>query len=153
MSDGKSNPGFRWVGPFRLRDYLELSIDPNQVWPQEAPGVYVVTRDPWEGVPSTTSHVLYVGGNPYRADYFRQRIGFLVKDMLGFWGDAAGSHVGGQSLWTWCSINHVHPLDLYLGWVVGIECVRCTETDLYARLQPELSRIAPARCHGHAPVA
>lgn len=91
-------------------------------------------------------------GEPHRPKLLRNRIGFLVKDMLGFWGDEAGSHSGGQSIWNWCFDNRVHPFDLYLGWVVGIECGRCIETDLYTRLQPLLSRKVPARCPGHLEV-
>jgi hypothetical protein len=153
MSKTKRRRGGRWVGPFRLRDYLERCIEPTQEWPPETAGVYVVSRDPWPDEPSAACGVLYVGGNPHVPTLFRQRIGFLVKDMFGFWGDVAGSHSGGISLWEWCFANRVHPLDLYLGWITGIECGRCTEADLFARLEPTLSRKAPARCAEHAAVA
>jgi hypothetical protein len=140
----------KWIGPFKLREYLEQSIDPAQEWPPEATGVYVVSHDSWDGEPTINSRVLYVGGNPNSPIQFRNRVGFLIKDMLGFWGDIAyGSHSGGQSIWNWCFDNRINPLDLYLGWNTGIECGRCTEMDLYIRFQPLLSRKAPARCTGH----
>ncbi len=150
MRKAKVHNRARWVGPFRLRDYLERCIDPRQEWPPETAGVYLVSRDPWTKEPSAACRVLYVGSNPRVPTLFRQRIGYLVKDMLGLWGDVAGSHSGGISLWKWCFKKRVHPLDLYLGWITGIDCGRSTEADLYARLRPELNRKAPAWCAAHA---
>jgi hypothetical protein len=150
MDDLKPKTAGHWIGPFRLRDYLERCIDPDQEWPPEAAGVYVVSRLPWAGQPSDGCGVLYVGSNPNAPIQFRNRIGFLVKDMLGFWGDIAyGSHSGGQSIWNWCFDNKFSPLDLYLGWIIGIECGRCVENELYARFCPKLSRKAPAQCTAH----
>lgn len=139
----------RWIGPFKLRDYLERSIDPAQIWPPEAAGVYVVSCNTWIDEPNSENRILYVGSNPKNPTQLRNRIGFLIKDMLGFWGDKHGSHSGGQSLWNWCFENQVHPLELYVGWIIDIECGRCTETELFARFRPLLSRKAPARCKGH----
>jgi hypothetical protein len=142
----------QWVGPFRLRTYLERCLDPKRELPQEAPGVYVVSRKAWKQQPSAASQVLYVGGNPNRHDYFRRRVWLLVMNMLGFGGRFGYDHAGGRRIWEWCRHSGVHPLDLYLGWVAGIECVRCTEGCLYAQLGPALGRSAPARCpkHGEA---
>ena len=119
MLEVEVGEGNRWVGPFRLRDYLERSIDPNQEWPPEAAGVYVVSRNPWADEPTADSCILYVGGNPNAPIQFRNRVGFLVKDMLGFWGDIAfGSHSGGQSIWNWCfdNKNLSKNYSVILGW-------------------------------------
>jgi hypothetical protein len=147
--DGQQSP--RWYGAFRVRDYLERSIAPDQVWPPEAAGVYVVTKLPWRGQPSSECQILYVGSNPNNSEQLRNRIGLLIKDMLGFWGDLTGSHSGGQTLWSYCERERINPLDLYFGWISVVPCSRCAEWYFFEVLQPELCRKAPAYCQEHDP--
>src|SRR5947209_3719162 len=78
MMQPSQDPGLRWIGPFRLRDYFDRCIDPTQERPPEAPGVYVVSRNSWNPRPSASCQPLYVGGNPKKPTYFRRRVGFLV---------------------------------------------------------------------------
>jgi hypothetical protein len=134
----------RWVGPFRLREYLERSIDPKQEWPPEKPGVYVVSVDAWDSEPSALSRVLYVGANPGSPVRFRIRVGELVIAMLGL--GKGGNHPGGQSIWGWCSDKGVPPLELYLGWLVGIECAGGNEAKLFTSLRPTLNENRPPGC-------
>jgi hypothetical protein len=138
-----------WVGPFRLREYLEKSVDDDQAWPPQRGGVYVVSSLVWRGQPSTTDDLLYVGGNTGESDRFITRIGDLIADMLGFWGDQTGHHSGGIRLWEYCRENRINPLDLFLGWQVERPCVRCAEYDLFVALAPKLNRKRPARCSVH----
>jgi hypothetical protein len=143
----------QWCGAFRIRDYLERSTDPGQVRPPEAAGVYVVTKLPWDRHPTMDSHVLYVGGNSMDGKQFRNRIGLLIKDMLGFWGDLTGSHSGGIRLHIYCKEHRVNPLDLYFGWIAIVPCGRCAEGYFFERLQPELCKKRPGRCNVHNPPA
>ena len=94
MADDQVMTGSRWIGPFQLRDYLERCIDPTQEWPPEAAGAYLISRRTWAGEPTAECDVLYVGSNPNAPTQFRNRIGLLVKDMLGL-----GRHRVGQSQW------------------------------------------------------
>jgi hypothetical protein len=149
MDEANQDGRLRWIGPFRLGDYLDGCIDPTHERPPEAPGVYIVSRDSWSGRPTASCQALYVGANPKRPTYFRQRVGFLVMAMLGFSGDAGWRHDGGQRCWEWCCEKRIRPTDLYLGWVVGMECVGCVEARLHMLLAPELSRKAPTRCSKH----
>ena len=104
----------RWVGPFRLREYLERSIDPKQEWPPEAPGVYVVSVDAWDREPSASSHVLYVGANPASPARFRHRVGELVIAMLGLGEELL--HTGGQRIWSGAAkIVSTHSTCIWVG--------------------------------------
>jgi hypothetical protein len=140
-----------WVGPFRLRDLLEHAMDNAQPWPQEEAGVYVVSLQPWEKEPTETSGILYVGSNTKNPELFLKRVGDLIIDMLGFWGDKenSGHHSGGRTLYNYCRKERIHPLDLFLGWQQGITCARCAENDSYWTLKPMESKKAPARCFEH----
>ncbi len=140
-----------WVGPFRLRDLLDRAMDNTQEWPKEEAGVYVVSRRPWKGEPVAESGILYIGSNSKNPEHFLKRIGDLIIDMLGFWGEKAnsGHHSGGQTLWLYCRNNQVHPLDLYLGWKHGIPCARCAEGENYYALKPSENKKSPPRCHEH----
>jgi len=124
-------------------------MDDKQPWPKETPGIYVVSRLPWSARPSDQAQVLYVGGNPKNPIQLLNRIGLLIKDMLGFWGDFTGSHIGGEKLWCYCHQNKVHPLDLYLSWAPDIACSRCAENDHYDILKPLLNKNRPASCKVH----
>jgi hypothetical protein len=139
-----------WVGPFQLRGYLEKAVDDHQVWPPERGGVYVVSSLAWVGQPTKESDVLYVGSNTGESDRFITRIGDLIADMLGFWGNNTGHHSGGTRLWEYCRENRINPLDLFLGWQIERPCVRCGEYDLFSSLIPKLTRKRPGRCGVHA---
>ncbi|HEV3260942.1 MAG TPA: hypothetical protein VG013_29085 [Gemmataceae bacterium] len=135
-----------WVGPYQVRFLLEHCLDDAQPWPPEDTGIYVVSELAWQVCPSQQARVLYVGGNPNNPVELRNLIGLLLKDMFGFWGDVTGSHSGGQTLWCYCHENTISPLNLYLGWAVGISCSRCAENTFYDLLQPSLNKKRPARC-------
>jgi len=138
-----------WIGPFQLRAYLEKTIDDDQVWPPDSGGVYVVSSLAWNGQPTKEDDVLYVGSSTGKSDRFITRIGDLIADMLGFWGEQTGHHSGGIRLWEYCHENRINPLDLFLGWQVERPCVRCGEYDLFITLAPKLNRKRPARCSVH----
>jgi hypothetical protein len=130
-----------WVGPFRLREYLE---NPAQAWPPEFNAVYVVSEDGWttRGVPNAA---LYVGTS--FTPRFRARIGDLIADTLGLGSpDFAAHHCGGFRIWNWCAERARNPLDLFLGWWVqseGDDCVVCAEIFLWESLHPLLNRGRP----------
>ena len=67
---------------------------------------------PWIGVPSVDCKTLYLGTNTMNPNRFLQRVGELVKDMLGFFGEYAGNHPGGWKLYRYCEREGIHPLDL-----------------------------------------
>src|SRR5207302_830702 len=52
--------------------------------------------------------VLYVGGNTGDSDRFITRVGDLIADMLGFWGEQTGHHSGGIRLWEYCHKNRIN---------------------------------------------
>ncbi|SIO27014.1 hypothetical protein SAMN05444166_3366 [Singulisphaera sp. GP187] len=83
MAEFDSGTGGRWVGPFRLRDYLERAIDPTHERPPEAAGVYIVSLYPWANEPTAEGCILYVGGNPKAPIQLRNRIGFWSRTCLG----------------------------------------------------------------------
>src|SRR5437763_15429756 len=107
----------KFVGPFRLRDYINdlLAIRiPNPL--PIRPGVYIVTEQPWTGWPSP-GQVLYVGGT----DKLLERVADLIIDLLGFFdgGDGrpwVGHHTGGQSCWRYCNDNHKQVGELFIAW-------------------------------------
>jgi hypothetical protein len=138
-----------WKGPFHLRQYLDRSIAPDQVWPPEEGGVYLISRAAWQGQPDDAAGVLYVGGNTGVSARFRTRIGDLIADLLGFWGDETGHHSGGIRMWQYCYDNKINSLDLYLAWQDDLECPRCAEFTLYNELHPPLNRRHPNRCTKH----
>src|SRR5580700_4006719 len=98
--------GFKWVGPFQIKTYLENAIEDGvwtRRWPCERGGVYLVSECQWEGSPTTDAHVLYVGSNTGESSRFVTRVGDLIADMHGFYGTKTGHHSGGQTLWRWCN--------------------------------------------------
>src|ERR1700693_5122467 len=99
----------RWIGPFRLRDLLERSIDDDQPWPPEKKGVYVVSLQPWDSHPTKQGGILYVGGNSAESGRFLRRVGDLIIDMLGFFDSEGGHSSGGQSLWNHCNQKSINP--------------------------------------------
>jgi hypothetical protein len=89
-----------WNRPLVLHDYLALLLSMSGPWPPSRPGVYVVTERLWMGRPSAQTGVLYTGGTKNLLD----RIGNLIRDVLGFFGEVeggpgwVGKHSGAQSL-------------------------------------------------------
>jgi hypothetical protein len=136
-----------------LRNYLEKSTDADQPWPpeDETNGVYVVSKRPWTGAPSRDDDILYVGGNRDKSSCFFDRVSNLIADMLGLFGGNVYRHSGGQWLWHYCREKGIKPLDLYLGWAVGIPCRRCGEAEVYKKLQPERRKKSPPSCAEHLP--
>jgi hypothetical protein len=61
--------------------------------------VYIVSRRQWSKTPTDAAEPLYVGGNTGGAARFCTRIGDLVADMHGFFGNETGHHSGGITLW------------------------------------------------------
>jgi hypothetical protein len=139
-----------WHGPYTIRRLLEGTIGKDAHWPPPDGLVYVVTRERWISQPSEKSGVLYVGGNTGPGGRFWTRVGDLIADMFGFYGDRkTGHHSGGRRLHEWCRDNAINPMDLYIGWKVGKGCKRCAEIDAYAQLCPGCNKNRPARCKTH----
>jgi hypothetical protein len=74
----------------------------------------------------------------------------LVADIFGFWCDDTAHHSGGMSVYNYCYKHRINPKLLYIGWLEGCRCVRCTENALYDRYQPLLNRNRPPKCKVHA---
>ncbi len=139
-----------WFGPFKVLDLLGAAIEDGHDWPPERLGVYLVSRKRWRGNPKGKCEPLYVGSTTGRSARFCTRVGDLIIDMFGFYGDSTGHSSGGQSLWAWCHDHGVQPGDLYLGWYTAPDiCPRCEETRWYETLAPSLNKISPPRCLQH----
>jgi hypothetical protein len=91
----------------------------------------VVTRNIWNIEPTAFAEVLYVGGNAKNPKQFRNRIGLLIKDMLGFWGEETGSHTGGHTLHRFCCEQQINPLDLQIAWILYAEICTRAETEWF----------------------
>src|SRR5271154_2527745 len=74
---------FCWVGPFRIGDYLAKVVSGRDSRPPDAPGVYVLSEQAWNGLPDRRAGLIYAG----QTHYLRYRIGQLLCDLLGFTGD------------------------------------------------------------------
>lgn len=144
---------FVWVGPFRISELLAKCLDKDQAWPPERDGVYLVSRRQWVIAPTLECEPLYYGGTTGRSDRFVTRIGDLVADMHGLYGQTTGHHSGGQSLYRWCDEHQVLPGELLLGWATAKDwCGRCAEIRLateFGRASTILNRISPPRCSIH----
>lgn len=138
-----------WHGAYQIRTYLESCVEEDHDRPPESSGVYVVTQKRWRTEPNHRSGVLYIGGNTGQSARFRTRLGDLIADMLGFFGDSTGHHSGGRRLWGWCRTERINPLDLYIGWQSGVECHRCAEIDMFRELKPLLNKNRPPKCTQH----
>jgi hypothetical protein len=138
-----------WVGPFAIEDLLRHSIDESYSRPPESGSAYMVTLHSWQGRPTIECRPLYIGGNTGRSKRFRTRIGDLLADLFGFFGEETAHHSGGQSLHRYCRENNINPLELHIAWVKMAECHRCLEVDLYSRLKPLLNRRVPPKCSDH----
>jgi hypothetical protein len=113
--------------------------------------IYVVTLGEWTDAPTGAASPLYVGGTTGASGRFVTRIGDLLADMHGFFGNSSGHSSGGQHLYEYAYQHRVRPGDLYLGWMRDPSaCRRCEEVEWHDRLKPELNRITPPRCLTHA---
>jgi hypothetical protein len=112
-----------WTGPFQLRSYLDQQGAATPL-PPEDPGVYVVTELSWNGDPSVSAGVLWVGASGVRTPQskagLRGRIGNLVSSLCGFHGGYAGLHAGGVSIsQSHCLASPGHsPLEVFIAWRV-----------------------------------
>jgi hypothetical protein len=145
-----STPSFGWIGPYQLRAWLENCMNPDQRWPEERAGIYLVSLRSWTGEPTSDCVPMYVGTNTTNPNLFRHRVDNLVRDMVGFFGTYAGSHSGGRKLYEHCKEKRLHPLDLYIGWT-EVACGSCSERTLYDKFRSSLlNGNRPARCKVHA---
>jgi hypothetical protein len=151
-----------WRGPFQIQTYLDnaISRDPlwQDRWPRERDAVYVVSEREWNGQPDETAHILYVGGNTGDSARFATRIGDLIADIFGFYGQETGHHCGGRTLWQWCDHRQFPPARLWLGWGTS-RCSRCAEKYLYDKFPKATknvfdenglrNKISPPACSRH----
>ena len=127
-------------------------------WPRERDAVYLVSEHQWTGQPDANAHILYVGGNTGETPRFVTRIGDLIADLFGFYGEATGHHCGGQTLWSWCEHHQFPPAKLWLAWGTST-CAHCAEKFLYdefAKATKNLfdekglrNKISPPTCKAH----
>jgi hypothetical protein len=137
-----------WIGPFTIQQMLDNCLNDAFPKPPYSGSVYVVSLDSWFNSPPPQIRPLYIGSNTGTSQRFRTRIGDLLADLFGFFGDK-GHHSGGRSLFSYCQQHQVHPFNLYLAWVASCDCHRCLENELYRDLEPKLNRKAPPRCSIH----
>jgi hypothetical protein len=157
---------FRWMGPFRVGDYLDHAVSRDPVWKDRWPpagnGVYLVSRDTWTGQPTEASCPLYIGGNTGTSTRFCTRIGDLIADLFGFFDGDTGHHSGGQKLWRWCDHHQVPPASLFLAWASAGDaawCARCAEGTLFESFPRAtsldhnglLNKVRPPACGAHSP--
>ncbi len=142
-----------WTRACRIGDYLSNVIRDRDSRPPESAGVYVVSKCPWEGMPSKSSGVVYVG----QARYLRSRIGALFCDLLGFTGDEysdgeAYEHGGGHFLWYhYCIAHAVEPSNLYVGWCSPCRCLDCAEAKLRDLMDIRWNWYPTRSCEHHIP--
>lgn len=144
--------GYEWVGPQRLRDYLETVTNVDHIWPPQdtTNSIYVVSLRPWYRTPSKSDHYLWVGGCRDDSSCIFDRISAFVNDALGFYGGKNSYRsIGGQKVYQWCRDNKVKPLDLFIAWAVDVPCRRCAERNGIVTLEPICNKIAPPRCKIH----
>ena len=139
----------KWIGSLSIEQILSKSIDPSFAKTPESGSVYLVSAKSWQGVPDANSCPLYVGGNTGNSNRFRTRVGDLLADMFGFFGNETGHHSGGQSLHQYCLEHQLNPLTLHIGWIDECECHRCAEVKLFKILNPLLNKNRPSRCSIH----
>ena len=133
-----------WVGPSRLRDLLENCMAPDYPWPGEVPGIYFVSERAWHGVPIQECGPLWVG----KTSVLLRRMGELLSDMLGFFGNRTGRNPGGWKVWYHCEKQGLHPLDLFIAWTVDPVCPSCEERVVDRLLRPILNDRRPG-CQLH----
>jgi hypothetical protein len=138
-----------WKGPYTINRLLGSLLEPPNLRPPEAHGVYLISQKSWENQPAKDCIPLYVGSNTGTTERFRIRIGDLIADMFGFFGSEKGHHSGGRSLHNYCRGKHMNPKKLYIAWTSDFPCERCSENAVYDRLKPSLNKKRPARCKRH----
>lgn len=139
----------RWIGSYQIKEILNHSIDNTIPLPPESGSAYLVSQNSWQTQPTAECIPLYVGGNTGLSARFRTRVGDLLADAFGFFGDETGHSSGGKSLHWWCRENHINPMNLHLAWVERCVCHRCLEIELYRELSPLLNKKSPPRCKTH----
>ncbi|HLB73534.1 MAG TPA: hypothetical protein VJJ98_05910 [Sedimentisphaerales bacterium] len=138
-----------WIGPFTIVEVLDKCLDDSFPRAPEGEGVYVISQKCWRGKPTKECIPLYVGSNTGKTKRFRTRIGDLIADVFGFFGEETGHHSGGISLHRWCRQENLNPKNLYIGWLQGCNCVRCSENSIYDLLKPIWNLKRPQRCRDH----
>ena len=140
-----------WAGPITIDELLDCAFDSDIPRPPLEPSVYVVSLDSWEVEPTADGNVLYVGSLTSPAPRFRTRIGDLVADLFGFFGETGkkGHHSGAQTMHKYCLENGINPRKLFIGWALEVECHRCAENTLYDVLEPRLNKVRPSACRKH----
>lgn len=128
-----------WVGPFKLRGYLDRVGDLDPL-PPAASGVYVFSGHQWVEQPAD---LLYVGsGHKTKGSNGSDvllRIGREVGDVLGFYRGEAYHGSGGYLLSEFCKSQRISPLDLCLAWYAVNGCPIPDEQQLYDNHHGKLS--------------
>ena len=137
-----------WEGAFSIEELLQDTLTAELPRPPEDNGIYVVTEFPWTEEPSASARVLYVGTTTGRKPRFRTRIGDLIADMFGFYGEKTGHHSGGQSLNEYCRAHEIHPLKLFIGWLRDVPNRRDYECHYFDLLKPLLNKKKPSDSKG-----
>lgn len=141
----------KWDGPYQIDELLDNCFDETRKAPEDK-SCYVVSKVKWEKEPDISSQVIYVGGTTGNSPRFRTRVGDLIADAFGFFGEKAGHHSGGRKIHDHCKGIPLNPKNLYIGWLVGVPCGRCAETALYNYFNKEgklLNKNRPPACTGH----
>jgi hypothetical protein len=140
----------KWIGPYTIDELLDSFLMPSHPRPPEVNGVYLISQSTWNGQPTNDCTPLYVGSNTGVSRRFRTRIGDLIADAFGFFGNETGHHSGGQTLHAYCRKNQLNPKKLYIGWAEECKCVRCAENKLYDQFKPSLlNKNRPSQCKKH----
>lgn len=139
----------QWVGPFKIDELLDHMMESFHERPPEAKGVYLISQRPWNGKPTAKCDPLYVGSTMGKSKRLRTRIGDLIADLFGFFGEETGHHSGGVTIYDYCKEHKINPKGLYIGWLKGVGCLRCNVNKVYEKLNPPLNRNRPFRCIDH----
>ena len=138
-----------WQGPYKISEYLNSVAQSPWKRPPERTGIYVVSEEPWDDLPTEASRILYAG----QAAYLRYQIGRLTCDLLGFTGDdpsaeEAYEHKGGHLLWTqYCLPHRIEPSRLFLAWCSECICTACAETKLLEMMVTGPNRVRICAAH------
>lgn len=138
-----------WVGPYSIDELLDSVLSLSHPRPPEENEVYLISEKAWSEQPTQACIPLYVGSNTGNSRRFRTRIGDLLADLFGFFGDDTGHHSGGISLHYYCLEKRLSPKNLYIGWTTNCTCMRCAENEVFDQLKPGLNKKRPARCNAH----
>jgi hypothetical protein len=150
MRDDQNGASLR-AGACQIAEYLETVVRSPDLRPPDAPGVYVISEQPWREMPSKTSGILYVG----QAMYLRRRIGQLLCDLMGFTGDEYSDresyeHRGGHRLWhCYCLARGVEPSSLYVGWCSQCLCLDCAEAKIREMMDVRWNLYPTRSCDRH----